>query len=105
MRRLLIVIASAALAPLSALPSYAATRDQIHTCESRDDVSVDQRIAACSAVIDTSKIKRQKSIAFANRGKAYRAKGNADQAIQDFDQAITLDDHNGDAFYNRGLAF
>ena len=85
MRHLLVLLAAAAIAPLGAAPSFAATRDQIRLCETRDDVTADQRIAACGSVIETSKIKKQKSTAYANRGKAWRAKGDAEQAVRDFD--------------------
>ncbi len=53
----------------------------------------------------THQSRKQKSDALTNRGKAYRAKGDSDHAIRDFDEAIKLDPNDGEAFYNRGLAF
>jgi tetratricopeptide (TPR) repeat protein len=40
-----------------------------------------------------------------NRGLAYRAKGEHDRAIQDYDEAIKLNPNLAIAFYNRGLAY
>ena len=85
--------------------SFALTREQQKWCEGKDDASPDLRITSCSAVIEQTKVKKQKGDAFTSRGKAYRAKGDSDHAIHDFDEAIKIDGKNGDAFYNRGLAF
>ena len=41
--------------------------------------------------------------AYNDRGLAYGAKGEIDQAISDFDQAIKLNPKSTQAFYNRGL--
>ena len=42
---------------------------------------------------------------FYNRGNAYSAKGQYDRAIQEFDQAISLNPKSADAFYDRGNAY
>ncbi len=42
---------------------------------------------------------------FNNRGNAYYIKGDYDQAIQDFDQAVRLRPEFALAFYNRGNAY
>ena len=104
-RPLIIALAAAAVSAMAASSCFAVPREQLKTCESKDDISADRRIAACSAVIDTAGVnKQQTSEAYTSRGKAYRAKGQADKAMQDFDQAIVLDPHNGEAHHQRGLA-
>ena len=106
MRRLLFCIASPRRSPRSARPSFAATRDQIRTCESRDDVSRrsahrrlhrrDRDEQDQAAEIDRLRQPRQ-GLPRQGRRRA------GDPAIST--RPIALDDHNADAFYNRGLAF
>ncbi len=43
--------------------------------------------------------------AFFNRGNAYLAKGQNDQAIADYNQAIKLNPNYAEAFYGRGTAY
>jgi tetratricopeptide (TPR) repeat protein len=40
--------------------------------------------------------------AYNNRGEAYRAKGDTDRAIADYNQAMTLDPKYLNAYFNRG---
>jgi tetratricopeptide (TPR) repeat protein len=106
LRLFTIVVAASALAALVPAPAAAVTPDQLRTCDSKEEIGNDQRIASCTAIInDAATSMPQKANAFANRGKAYRAKGNAAAALRDLDQAIQLDPNNGEAFYNRGSIF
>ena len=89
---------------LAAQNSFAATHEQ-QRCEGKEAASTDLRITSCTAVIEQTQVNKEKSDAFINRGKAYRAKGDSDRAIRDFDEAILIDSKDGEAFYNRGLAF
>ncbi|MEY2537065.1 MAG: hypothetical protein QOG67_805 [Verrucomicrobiota bacterium] len=43
----------------------------------------------------------QAAVAMMNRGNAYSAKGDADQALQDYEEAITLDPRNAGAYVDR----
>ncbi|MEY2541534.1 MAG: hypothetical protein QOI22_1136, partial [Verrucomicrobiota bacterium] len=45
----------------------------------------------------------QASSAVMNRGNAYKAKGNTDRALADYDQALRLDPSNAGAYVDRGL--
>jgi tetratricopeptide (TPR) repeat protein len=63
----------------------------------------DQTIIACSAVITTGLDDNiDLATAFKNRGNAYDDKGRYDRALEDYDQAITINPHDADAFNNRG---
>src|SRR5579884_2451199 len=106
LRLLTLILAAGALPILLSAPSLAVTPDQIKTCDSKDEIASDHRIAVCTAILnDAAAAMQQRANAFANRGKAYRAKGNAVAALRDLDEAIQLDPHNADAFYNRGVLF
>jgi tetratricopeptide (TPR) repeat protein len=66
----------------------------------------DLRIGGCTALIQGGRETDQNlSKVFNIRGDAYRNKGNYDQAIQDFDQALRLVPNDADSFYNRGSAY
>ena len=97
-------MAAAMLLP-AAPHAYAITSEQQKWCDGKDDASPDLRISSCSAVIEQTKVKKQKGDAYTNRGKAYRAKGDSEHAIRDFDEAIKIDSKDGEAFYNRSLTF
>ena len=73
--------AAAAMLLLATLEAYAVTREQLNACRSSSDASPDQRISACSAVIDGTRNKKMKGGAYALRGKAYRAKGDHENSI------------------------
>lgn len=71
-----------------AAPSLAVTPDHIRTCDSKEEIGNDQRIASCTSVVnDAAASMPQKANAYANRGKAYRAKGNTAAALRDLDQS------------------
>lgn len=59
----------------------------------------DRSIAACSKLLSAG---RAKSGAFHNRGLAYEAKGNLDQAIADITQGIQLDPGRAYRWQERG---
>ena len=42
---------------------------------------------------------------YSNRGNAYKAKGNLDQAISDYNKAIEIDSNLAEAYNNRGNAY
>ncbi len=97
-QRIVIGVTAATIALLVLPRAYALTREQVRLCESKADVPRETRIASCSAVIDKTKVKRQKAAALTARGMAYRAKGAGDRAIHDFDEAIKIDPKNGEAY-------
>src|SRR5215475_11653723 len=59
----------------------------------------------CTAVIRSGKrVPRELAVAFTNRGLAYRALGDFERALADYDSAIKLDPSYAAAFNNRGAA-
>src|SRR3977135_367604 len=68
-------------------------QSSLGACFSTDaSTSLDLRIDACTSFIQSKGLSQDRlAIAFQNRGSAYLGKGDADRAIQDYDQAIKLD--------------
>lgn len=66
----------------------------------------DQVIASCSAVISRAPADRADlATAFKNRGNAYDDKGEYVHALQDYDQAVTINPRDADAFNSRGTTY
>jgi tetratricopeptide (TPR) repeat protein len=63
-------------------------------------------IAACSAIIQSGHATtRNLALAFANRGQAYRAGGQFELAIQDYEQAVRLVPDDGQLLKGRGEVY
>ncbi len=83
----------------------AATK-QARGCETGGTASPDQQIASCSALIQSGAgSNRDLATWFNNRGIAYKAKGDLDRAIADYDQAIRVDPSYAPALNSRGIAY
>jgi tetratricopeptide (TPR) repeat protein len=81
------------------------SQDWVH-CLRGDLSTPDVPIEGCTAVIKTGEqVLRNIATAYNNRGVAYRLKGNYEQAIDDFNEAIRLAPKNANAFNNRGVAY
>src|SRR5215475_7668109 len=73
-------------------------------CNAFTKVSPDERIAACTSVLEEAKYGRQSVIrARFNRAGAYHAKGEFAQAIADYDALIELYPTNRHAYYCRAV--
>jgi tetratricopeptide (TPR) repeat protein len=82
------------------------TFQQVRWCEGADGASPDQQIDSCSALIQSGTgSKRNLATWFNNRGIGYKAKGDLDHAIADYDQAIRFDPDYAPAFNSRGVAY
>ena len=67
---------------------------------------VDAQIAACTRQIGSGHFwGHDLAIEYYNRGIAWKAKGDLDRAIADYDQAIRLEPKHEHAYYNRGVAW
>jgi tetratricopeptide (TPR) repeat protein len=86
--------------------AFAQTSQERQWCEGENDVTVDQRIDGCSAVIKAGRERGDKlAEVFNNRGVAYRLKGDHERAINDYGQAIKLNSKFAMAYINRGVAY
>jgi tetratricopeptide (TPR) repeat protein len=74
-------------------------------CSGGDGVSLDQRIAACTARIQSSDTTDKIAFAYYHRGVAYESKGDHDRAIADLDQAIRLKPDFAEAYLARGVLY
>ncbi len=70
------------------------------------DENPDRCIEGCTSLIQSGQEPNNNlSIAFNNRGLALGLRGDFDQAIRDFDQALKLNPSYAEAFRNRGEAY
>lgn len=75
-------------------------------CEKNVNTNPDVALQGCTAVIASGQLSGEDlAKALNNRGLAYSNKANYDQAIQDFDRALSLKPDTVEALNNRGLAY
>lgn len=75
-------------------------------CEKNVNRNPDLALSACTALIASGQLSGDDLVkVLNNRGLAYSNKAGYDQAIQDFDRALTLSPDTVEALNNRGLAF
>jgi lipoprotein NlpI len=94
-------------AVLAISPAHAQTRLQLDRCAARDgDLSLELAIGGCTAAIRSGQLS-QKDLAWAHhkRGLYWYSKGNFNQAIADYDQAIGLDPKYIAAYSDRGFFY
>jgi tetratricopeptide (TPR) repeat protein len=66
----------------------------------------DNVIASCSAVISRGSVDRADlAAAFKNRGNAHDDKGDYDRALEDYNEAVTINPLDADAFNSRGTTY
>ena len=79
---------------------------QYESCTGNPGIDWDIQIGSCTAAIQSGRWQgKGVAWAFQNRGIVYRNKGQYDRAIQDFDQAISLDPNDAYAFNSRGNVY
>ncbi|MGE3649680.1 MAG: tetratricopeptide repeat protein [Reyranellaceae bacterium] len=95
---------SIVVAMLCAATAQAQTRDEtVARCRGADP---DAAIAACTALIDSSRESgNDLADAFDARGTAFAARGTLARAIADFDQAMRLNPSHPTAFVHRGTVY
>jgi tetratricopeptide (TPR) repeat protein len=82
-------------------PALAQTAQQ-WKCTGDADIAWDDQIEGCTKVISSGKYAgTERAWAYYNRGNAYRAKGENDRAIADYDEAIRLDPDDPDSYNQR----
>jgi tetratricopeptide (TPR) repeat protein len=102
-----VLMAATMMAALATVPARAADprSDDWRVCTT--GVTVEQKLAACTAVLEQQNTPTLQLVgAHVRRGYLYfQSKQDADRAIQDYDEAIRLDPNSAWAFDNRGLAY
>jgi lipoprotein NlpI len=85
------------------MASLAASRRDFDDCQASEPVA---RIAACTRIVDDrGENPRNRLVAYFNRGRAWRDKGELDRAIADFTAAITLDPKLAQLYNSRGVTW
>jgi tetratricopeptide (TPR) repeat protein len=86
-----------------AQPANAQTQRQIDQCVNNDKTfSPDVQLQACSAVIQSGKLTREKlAAAYTNRGLVFERKRDLERAIANYYEAIRLDPKYASAYNNR----
>ena len=98
------VLAFAAVFLFSA-PAAAQGLEDAKKCAS-GSIDRDLRIQHCTRAIQSGGLSREDlAITYNNRGFAYNNKGQYDRAIQDYDQALSLDPNFALAYRNRGAVY
>ncbi len=94
----LIALAASALA----LPGLAQWKSDLEAC-ARVSVSPEQRIEICTKALKAGNVAApDRATAYNNLGVAWKAKGDLDQAIANYDRAIETDPRLANAYNNRG---
>jgi len=106
MRRTFFVVV-ATLAVFAAPCAQAQTNAKAEICASADDSaqSPEQRIAACTSLIEDTKDDKERSKLLTNRGAANWYANKMKAAYADFDRAIALDPNNARAYRERSNAY
>jgi lipoprotein NlpI len=103
--RILLLSAGVLGAVMACGSAWAQSRDENWARCAADHIDPDLKIGACTAIIQSGQeTTKNLAAAFYNRDIAYRDKGQYDRAIQDYDQAISLDPKYAHAFSSRGYA-
>jgi lipoprotein NlpI len=85
---------------------HAQLADNAEKCEKNVNTNPDLALQGCTALIVSGQLSGADLVkVLIDRGLAYSNKANYDQAIQDFDKAISLKPDTPEAFNNRGLAY
>jgi lipoprotein NlpI len=85
---------------------HAQLADNAERCEKNVNNNPDLALEGCTALIASGQLSGEDLVkVLIDRGLAYSNKAHHDQAIQDFDKAISLKRDTPEAFNNRGLAY
>lgn len=107
-RSMLAAFAALLFLSLAAPPARADMNGDIQTCQGKPStgVSWQERIDACSRLIDTGQLDNKNlETTYYLRGFAYGELDEYRSAVSDFSQAIRLDPSDIDAWYNRGVNY
>jgi tetratricopeptide (TPR) repeat protein len=104
--RILVVAALGAAGTMLAGRVCAEQSEARTRCLAREGVSIEQKLEACTAVIETGQETPRGLVAVFNaRGNARLGNRDFDRAIEDYSEAIRLDPNFAVAFNNRGVGY
>src|ERR1700674_1712783 len=96
----------AAATSLIAGPTAAQESQNWKWCSGHESTSLDQRLAACNAIIETSgEMPMSLAVAHCDRGIVYLQKGERDRAMAEFNEAVRLGPGRYAGLVCRGHAF
>lgn len=101
--RYLVAVAALVVAGLSCAGAAKAQQSQERTWCYDEKSTADQTIAGCTTMIRSGR--ETMAVQFYNRGIAWRRRGDNDNAIADYTEAIRLNPNHVSAFKNRGHAY
>jgi tetratricopeptide (TPR) repeat protein len=105
-KRIFIASGFTAIGLALATPGRTQTAQQRAWCDIKGGAKPDEVISSCTAVIQSGQeTGTNLAAAFTIRGRAYRAKGDYDNAIADYTEAIRIEPNYVLAFYSRGIAY
>lgn len=85
-----------------AVPAQASIKKDLANCTAGRDKS---SASACTRVLKSGRLpKRQRYIAYYNRGWSYRNGGDAKRAVRDFTTALKYNSRFADSYYSRSVA-
>jgi lipoprotein NlpI len=90
---------------LSSTLVCAQTQQQLQCMNKNNLYSIEQRISACTAVVQSDRNQTNVEISYFYRGNAYSDKADYDRAIEDYTQAIRLNPKDTHALFNRGNTY
>jgi tetratricopeptide (TPR) repeat protein len=97
------------LALSSALPlqgAFAQPADLAVICTGRAQATADEKIRACSSLIDAPDgDSERRAVLYTSRGAAWRQKGDFDHALADQDEAIRLQPDSALLYFNRAITW
>ncbi len=103
MRIIITTTAAAVSLWVLVIASAAASPDWDECAQAQD---LDGSIAACTRIIRSGAEKGHDfALAFYDRGNAYKAKGDYDRAILDYNQALSIDPNYASVYNNRAVAY
>jgi Tfp pilus assembly protein PilF len=81
--------------------------DRASICTGRAQASLDDRIGACSSLINAQKGRDSERLAvlYTSRGASFRAKGDLARALADHDEAIRLQPGSALLYFNRAVTW
>jgi tetratricopeptide (TPR) repeat protein len=105
-RRSVLALCSLGVASISTLPALSQSDDAAAICTGRSSASADERVRACSSLIDSRAFNGdQLAILYTSRGSAWRSQGNPDRALADQNEAVSLQPDSAIVHFNRAVTW